>query len=625
MDTEALVRWALDDARTVEERYTTELIVEHGVNRWESRQGIHRPWDWDAISALKRERALNPAYEPRYSEEALRKAAEGWTDIKEWSEFCSYDDRAIRDIQVLRFLPSLEQVHLQHCEVADVSPLAELPRLRSLHFSSHTCRDLRPIARCTSLRDLQLTLLRHWPDVRGLADLPEVESLLLVGNLLVFERAVWRKARFAVLRCHPLEARHVRDLPQLPNCEFLSLAGIETLDGIQAFPSLRNLTLETDTESFEPLTGLPHLTWFTAKDFLPIEVTPLTRVPKLQYVCFNTWNKHRMRPVKPRDLSPLVEATALRELQVVGNPILETEAAAIQAGLPGWDDLYLLPEARPLPPMRLLAWPNARLPRTPEVSRLPEEPEQVDLGLRKRELDWAGRFLRRAIDRKLGTSDWCEREKDSYNQHEDFAPHIINPTHRSLGIQFESYGLIEKIPLAVEAMRECLARFRGEYHVHFWVRLKAPKRKITKAQKEQEKKFQREQDEAEHQRAWKDREEYLKRLHRFELKKQEGIKVEPGEFAPGEQEPLPTPPWERAEKAEDAEDDADGGADVAVKKKPDPPPSPWEDDGHPLSDQYNLSANFTLAECYVHSRDKSLVEYLFRRRCDEVIEEEKEK
>jgi hypothetical protein len=313
----------------------------------------------------------------------------------------------------------------------------------------------------------------------------------------------------------------------------------------------------------------------------------------------------------------------LREVQVVGNPILETEAAAIQAGLPGWDEMYLLPEARPLPPMRLLAWPSAKLPRIPEVSRLPDEPEQVDLGLRKRELDWAGRLLRRAIDHKLGTTDWCERGDGSHSYHDDFHPHIISPTNRSLSVHFESYGLIEKIPLAVEALRECVARFRGEYHVHFWVRLKAPRRKMTKAQKELEKKFQREQDEAEHQRAWKEREEYLERLHRYELKKQEGIKVDPGEFAPGEREPLPEPPWEREEEGDNDEEDG-GGENVAVKKKPEPPPSPWDDDDHPLSDQYSLMANFTLTECYVHSRDASLAEYLFRCRCDEVIEEEKE-
>lgn len=620
MDTEALVRWALDDARTVEERYTTELIVERGVSWWNSRRGIHRPFNIDAVMERKRQRALNPAYQPVYSEESVRRAAEAWPEIKEFSEHVGYDDRPIRDIQVLRFLSGLEEVRLHGSEVADVSPLAELPRLRSLHFGSTACRDLRPLARCTGVRDLQLRLLRHWPDVRGIAELPAVESLLLEGNLLVFERAVFAGAKFAVLRCQPLEARNVRDLPQLPACEFLALGGIETLDGIEAFARLRNLTLEKPAESFEPLTRLAHLSCLTVRDHEPLDVTPLTRVPGLQYICFNTWNKTRLRPVKPRDLAPLVEAPALRELEVIGNPLIEGEAAAIQAGLPSWDDLYLLPEARPLPPWRLLARPDNMIPRPPEVSRMEGEPELIDLGLRKRELRWAGRFVRRAITEKLGTSDWHEAGRE-FNQLDDYHPHIVAPTGRCVNVEFNSFGLLDKIPLVVEAMRECIARLRPDYRIHFWVLLKTPKLPPTPAQIELEKKFLEEQDKAEWERGAKEREEYLERLHRYELKKQEGVKVDPEEFAPGERQPLPPPPWERSEDEEEGDDDDEDGS-IAVKEKPDPPPS-WDDDEHPLADNYNLMAWFTLTECYVSNHNKGVAEYLFRRPCDEVIEDEK--
>lgn len=619
VDTEAFVNWALSGERTLEERYTTELVVEKGVDRWNSQRGVFNVHKFDQMRERQRQRALNPAYEPQFSEESVRRAAEGLALIKEWSEFCSHDDRPVRDMAVFGFLTNLESVSLHHCEVADVSPLARLPRLRSLHFSSTACRDLRPLARCTGLRDLQLKLMRHWPDVSGVADLPEVESLLLEGNLLVFERAVWRKVRFAVLRCSPLEARNVRDLPQLPACEFLSLGGIESLEGIEAFSQLRNLTIESGPESFEPLAGLKHLTCLTAKEHEPIEVTPLSRVPGLQYVCFNTWNKHRLRPVKPRDLAPLVEAPVLRELQVVGNPLLETEAAAIQAGLPGWGDLHLLPEPRPLPPWRLLAWPAAKIPQDLAVNRLPDEPEQIDLGLRRRELRWAGDFLRRAIDRKLGTSDWSDFEGRE-DHHQDYHPHIVSPTNRSLYVEFHSYGLLEKMPLAVEAIRETISRLRGDYRVLFQVSLKVPRLKRSAAQIKLEEKFQREQEEEEWERERKEREDYLERLHRYELLKQEGRKIDPDDFAPDGSQPLPASSED--EEDEDENDGADDDGEVAVKEKPDPPPM-LDDGEHPLAMQYYLLATITLGECYVFVGRRSLAEYLFQRPCDEVIEEEK--
>src|ERR1043166_10004704 len=154
MDLEALVRWAMDGARTVEERYTTELLVERGVQSWKSLHKIIEPVNYEELHERKRQRALNPAYEPRYSEQALRRAAEGWTApyMKQWQTLGGHDDRPIRDIQVLRFLPHLEEVQLRYCEVNDLSPLTELPAMRKLDLLSRTCSDFRPLARCTADR-----------------------------------------------------------------------------------------------------------------------------------------------------------------------------------------------------------------------------------------------------------------------------------------------------------------------------------------------------------------------------------------------------------------------------------------------------------------------------------------
>jgi hypothetical protein len=616
MDPEAFIKWALNPARTVEERYTTELLVERGVVHWKLRNKQPAFDSFEVLSERKRQRAFNPAYEPRYSEQDLRRAAEAWSELKQWHEFTGHDSRPVRDLAALRFITGLEEIHLYMSEVDDVSPLADLPNLKSLHFSSHTCRDLRPLARCTGLKNLQLTLLRHWPDVRGLESLPHLESLLLKGNLLVFERAVFPTVKFASLQCEPLMARNVAGFPQLPACQFLSIGGLEMLDGIESFSQLRNLTLTTAAESFEPVTRLAHLTCLTVKDHEPLDVAPLVRVPKLQYLCFNTWNKERMRPVKPRDLSPLTDSTSLRELEVIGNPHLATEAAALQAGLMSWGDLYLRPEPRSLPPWRLLAYDNQTIPRDPEISRMPEEPEQIDLGLRDRELRWANRFIERAISRRLGTTDWHESAPD-YSYGSDYAPHIVSPTHRTLHIEFNNYGLLEKIPEAVEALRECLAQLRADYRVHFWVLLKVPKRPRSKAEDELEDKLSHQRDMEEWEVQRREREEYLERLYRYELKKQAGQKVNPADFAPAERVPLPGPEEEEQDENESKEDD--GG--VAVKEDPAPPL--LDDDEHPLAREYNLMAYFTLEEGHVHSHAAAVAEYLFRRKCQPMPPAEK--
>ena len=138
----------------------------------------------------------------------------------------------------------------------------------------------------------------------------------------------------------------------------------------------------------------------------------------------------------------------------------------------------------------------------------------------------------------------------------------------------------------------------------------------TPAQVELEKQFRDEQEEADWERRQQEQKEYLERLHRYELKKQLGAKIKPEEFVPPPPAPLPDPPWEG-----DEEDDELSWGDVAVKKKPDPPPS-WLDDEHPLADHYRLMAHLTLSEVWFMPHHRDIAVYLMGREPDMEIPEE---
>lgn len=58
---------------------------------------------------------------------------------------------------------------------------------------------------------------------------------------------------------------------------------------------------------------------------------------------------------------------------------------------------------------------------------------------------------------------------------------------------------------------------------------------------------------------------------------------------------------------------------MAVKKKPDPPPSPFDDDAHPLADNYRMWGQLSLTELWL-TGDASLVSYVMGRAPDQVIE-----
>lgn len=618
MESETFIRWALDGARTVEERYVVELLVEQGVSWWNSRHKIYRHESIDQTIERKRQRALNPAYEPRYSEESVRKAAEEFPRFTSWTFWGGMDERPVRDLAALRFLPNLEQLHVNGGEVTDLDVLAGLPKLRQLYFVSTKCEDYRPLARCRQLRDLQLTHWRTyfknaimWPDFTGLEQLDQLEYLLLEGNLLAFPRGVaWPRVRTAVLRCQPLAARNVRDLPQLPACEFLTLGGVEKLDGIAAFPRLRNLKIETDVRDFAPLAGLDRLTCFTCNAFAPADVSPLTRLPRLQCATFDTRFKYELQATPPRDFSPLGQSPGLRELHVENCPPVELEVAALNALFPPWDDVLLAAQPRPLPPkLRMVIAPHVKVPGGRGIQLDPGDDGLVDEGLRQCEGRWVGRFVEKSVSAKLGAADWGQAVGDG--------------KYRRATVTIEAFAVVEKLPQIVEATRECLARLRHDYEATIMIDLKAPKLEPTPAQKQLLAQFEKEQDEADFERRQREQAEYLERLHDYELKKQLGEPIKPEEFAPAQQEPLPPPPWERDEEEDDSQNgDQSGFGGVKVKEKPDPPPDPWDDE-HPLADKYRLMAHLTLDEIWFFSQHRDLAVYLMARQPDEEIPEDR--
>jgi hypothetical protein len=253
MDSDAFIRWALDNARTVEERYTTELIVEQGLNWWFMHHKISRPFDHAAIRERQRQRTLNPAYEPKLDESNVRRAAEMLHNLKTWNTW-SYNERPIRDLKAFTFLTELEDLRLNNCEVTDLSVFATLPKLGVLHFASADCEDFSALAGCRQLRELGLTLGKsvfrvgtNWPNVQGLEQLEQLETLALSGNLLAFAPGVtWPKVRTATLNCDPLPHAKTLRATRLPSktrsvldcssplelCKFNSLAVATGLKGV---------------------------------------------------------------------------------------------------------------------------------------------------------------------------------------------------------------------------------------------------------------------------------------------------------------------------------------------------------------------------------------------------------
>ena len=352
------------------------------------------------------------------------------------------------------------------------------------------------------------------------------------------------------------------------------------------------------------------MTCLTYNGAEPLDIKPLTRLPKLFCATFTSQHTYGLDTAPPRDYMPLTDAPQLRELHVTGCPPVEAEVATLNAVLPPWDDLLLAEQPRPVPARpRLVVAPHLKHPRCADVALQPEDNGLPDAGLRACEGRWVARFIGRAITTKLdGHADWG---------HVD-----ANGTNRAFMVWIESFGVVEKLPLILDGAREAIARLRHEYYGQFMICLKAPEIEPTPAQRELEAKFRAQCDEWEHENHQREQRERLERIYRYELKKQSGQKVDPNEFsapAPGENYPIPP---EESEDEDADDEDINSSGDIAVKKKPDPPPS-FFDDEHPLADNYRMMGHIGLNEIWVISYAQQVFAYLMGRGPDEIIPEEK--
>ena len=607
MNQKAFMEWALANERTPEERFTVEILIDDVMYLWHRNHKTGINEDWRVRSNRDRKRFFNPAYVPGYSEEHLARAAEVLDGLKSWSLRSSSQSRPIRDLKAFTFFTKMQKVELGLCEVSDASPLAEMPRLTELAFGSAVCEDFQFLARCRELRILSVNLSTLWPEAAGLEALQQLETLHLSGNLLALPPGiVWPKVRVGTLGCTPLAARRVADLPRMPACEFLTLSGVCSLEGIEHFPRLRNLTLTGPVKHLGPLERLSNLTCLAYHGAEPRDIKPLARLPRLLCVSFTSHHTYGLDKAPPRDYLPLTDAPQLRELHVTGCPPVEAEVATLNTVFAGWDNLLLAEKPRPVPVPRLVVGPLNKHLQRPEVALDPDDAGLPDKGLRACEGRWVARFIERTVTAKLdGHADWGK--VDAYGE------------DRSFWLRITSFGVVEKLPLILDGAREAIARLRHDYFGTFLISLEAPKIEPTPAQRELEARFRKEDDEWEsenRQREWLER---LDRIYRHDLKQQAGEKVNPREFSappPGEHPPAP---WEQEEEAED--DDASEFGDVAVKKKPDPPPS-WLDDGHPLADQYRMMGTVELDEIRAVNYAEHLFAYLMGRQPDLVIPEE---
>lgn len=551
--------WALEPVRTNDELYTIELLVESAWGTWCHRHQRHEPLDVDAKIARARRRMLNPAYRARISREKLDALVEVWADMRRFG-VSTYNDRPMGEVETLRFFPQFTDVGVSG-SFTRIDALAALRGLKSLSINSETLADIGALSGLPALEMLHLALHTPWPELGALAALPALRDLHYHGNLLALREVPSLPgvvvAQFNADAHWQTPLRDLRELPSMPAVRHLRVESVAALAGVERFPAL-NLQLKGPFTDLSPLAAQDSATWLRLQGRGFMDLRPLARMPALREL--------RLERELPLDLSPLADAPRLRQVWVEGCDIIATELASINALLPPWADDFMLPEPRPLAPLQFIA-----VDRNREDARLaaPEPPDPRpafygdDRAYAAAETRWFKAELRRRMDALLGRG-WRKREDASSHGSSHERPGNVQ-VHLN---RFEDTFRLREV---VQTLRELMAAARFPWSMLLIIEphgnLDDDLDEIAARDDDDDEVAAAERDRQErleYQRYARERRAFLERQHRFRLRQEQGVPIDPNDFSPPP-EPEETDESEDGDSAVLAEDDDEGAGGLGSR------------------------------------------------------------
>ncbi|HLP00746.1 MAG TPA: hypothetical protein VK163_01885 [Opitutaceae bacterium] len=370
---EELRRWVSAPARTGEELYPVELLLNQLRGRAEYRKGFGSAKTLKAAQADFARRARQLHFEPRIEAADLDLVEEFWDEILALENGFG-PPRPVRDLSLLRFLPQITAVSLT-LEGTTLAALAALPRLARLTLSTGALADFSALGSLGELESLTLTVACPWPTGLGVLNrLPRLREVTFRGNLLIWQEVVALPAVRSLVLAPAFEANtplpSLRVFPAAPELQTLTIGAVADLRGVQRFADLRELDLAGPFTDLSPLAALQHVRKLRLAGEHFLDLAPVARMRQLHSL--ELWRERGLA------VEVLLNGPSLREVTAPHCKVMTEELRDLNAAL-GWvdEDLFVREKPRPLAPLRLLACEYRRddyasLPRAAAPAPLPE-------------------------------------------------------------------------------------------------------------------------------------------------------------------------------------------------------------------------------------------------------------
>jgi hypothetical protein len=559
---ESFMAWMRNPARTVEELYGAELMIEFVEEHVQPGRPEKLPRDLRKV--LEKIRRIDPAYCPDIARYRIRDIGKLLPTL-EYLSVGGYGVRPLRNISFAKYLPGLKKLSC-HGTILDWSPLVELRSLEDLTIHDEQSVDLRPIGQLKQLKSLSLTLYKPWPNLNGFENMESLTDLRYLGNNLALEAVPYfpsvRRAFLGSGRFN-LPIQKISQLPAMPELRRLILVQACDLTGVERYEKLQNLDVDGLYRDLTPLSGLHDLTHLTLKTCETPPLNPIATLGSLRHIT--------LKIEIPPDLVPLTELPMLRRVEVMDTPIVRVEQSSINALCNSWDDDFTVDPPRKLPPLKMWLETPPKYKAFQVVANPRDWSDDLEMGYS--EARWFHALVKRRIKRLLG-KDWVPPELRRFASAGHYWMKITQHDH------------ISRVPEIVTALRKIIAKARYPWAVSLSINTLDRYRVEINTLTDEE---YAEIELKEERREAADREEHLKRLYERELTEDSGIEY----FSRGV---VCDPP------EEEFDDDDD------------------DDDDHPfleLTDQYNLGTELSVyAEIretgiFTHLRTKEQAEMLF--------------
>jgi Leucine-rich repeat (LRR) protein len=382
--------YALSGELTLDETYTVELLIERVRDNFDENY-----WDgWSERADARR----TPNYKPMFSPDHVGPATQELQSLS-WLNFQRGpdDERPVRDITALRFLPRLTGLVLTNNHVWNLTPLSSCSELRQLRLNKNPIRDISPLANCVNIEELHLGGCPI-ADFSALQFLPNLREISISVDQIAAFKQLKRLPHLRKLECGLDTFESFVGFPEMPELRVIRNAHVKSLDGLQHFPKLQNLiNLTGGFDSLEPLRNLTDLTHANILSSRVKSLQPLAELPAFRELFIST-------TARKIDLSPLKLLPSLHEVNVTCNGMEPAGLSELKASLPPWDIEFLSPTPRHTPSLELVVVDQ----NTFDIYDT-KKPFNVDSdeneGLLSSELEWLDDKLERLLSADFQSDD----------------------------------------------------------------------------------------------------------------------------------------------------------------------------------------------------------------------------